>query len=592
MARVLGISAFYHDSAACLVENGQVLAALQEERFSRLKHDSSFPGHAVEAALRIGGCGIKDLDGVVFYEKPFMKLERLLDTYVRNCPRGLTSYLKAMPVWFKEKLWIKDMIRRELNYDGLLLFSDHHESHAASAFFVSPFQSAAVLTLDGVGEWTTTSLGRGRGTQIELLSEVRFPHSLGLLYTAFTYYLGFRVNSGEYKVMGLAPYGEPRYEDLIREHLIRVGDDGSFRLDTRYFSYETGLQMTSRKFHELFGGPPRRPGSPLTEKHKDIAASIQKVTEEVILKICRHLRRESGEKFLCMAGGVALNCVANGRVLREAGFEDLWVQPAAGDAGGALGAALAVSYGHFGQERRIGEGKTGCRWNALLGTAYDSKDVQPILEAHGAVYECLDETSLIARTAQALDRGAIVGWFQGRMEFGPRALGSRSILADARRPDIKDRINAGVKYRESFRPFAPAVLEESVSDYFELDRPSPYMLIVADVRDDRNGSIPAVTHVDGSARVQTVGAADNARFYRLLRCFESRTGCPVLLNTSFNVRGEPIIESPEQAYQCFMRTGLDLLVIGDFLLEKEKQPSGLETTGVKGAQARVRGARE
>jgi carbamoyltransferase len=592
MARVLGISAFYHDSAACLVENGQVVAALQEERFSRLKHDSSFPGRAVEAALRMGGCAIDELDGVVFYEKPFMKLERLLDTYVRNCPRGLASYLKAMPVWFKEKLWIKELIRRELGFDGPILFADHHESHAASAFFPSPFQSAAVLTLDGVGEWTTTSLGRGQGTRIELISEVRFPHSLGLLYTAFTYYLGFRVNSGEYKVMGLAPYGEPRYEGLIRDHLIHVGDDGSFRLDTRYFSYETGLRMTSRRFHELFGGPPRRPGSPLTDKHKDIAASIQKVTEDVVLRICRHLRRESGEKFLCMAGGVALNCVANGKVLREAGFEDLWIQPAAGDAGGALGAALAVSHAHLGQERRTGGGTTSSRWNALLGTSYDADEIQPVLDGYGAVYERLDESSLIARTVEALDRGAVVGWFQGRMEFGPRALGSRSILADARRPDIKDRINAGVKYRESFRPFAPAVLEESVADYFKLDRPSPYMLLVADVRDDRNGSIPAVTHVDGSARVQTVSADDNARFYRLLRGFGSRTGCPVLLNTSFNVRGEPIIESPEQAYQCFMRTGLDLLVIGDFLLEKEKQPSGLEIAGVGGMQTRDRGARE
>lgn len=578
MARVLGISAFYHDSAVCLIEDGEIRAALQEERFSRVKHDSSFPARAVEAALAMGRCRVSDLDCVVFYEKPFMKLERLLDTYVRNCPRGLVSYLKAMPVWFKEKLWIKDMLRRELDFDGPILFSDHHQSHAASAFFASPFERAALLTLDGVGEWTTTSLGRGRGTQIELLSEVRFPHSLGLLYTAFTYYLGFRVNSGEYKVMGLAPYGEPRFAELIREHLIQIRDDGSFRLDPRYFSYETGLEMTSPRFDRLFGGPRRQPEGPITDKHKDIAASIQKVTEEVVLDICRHLRRESGEKYLCMAGGVALNCVANGRVLRESGFEDLWVQPAAGDAGGALGAALAVSYEKYGLERRVPADRSEGHWNALLGTEYDAAQIESVLQAHRAEFERLDETSLIERTAQALEQGAVVGWFQGRMEFGPRALGSRSILADARRPEIKDRINAGVKYRESFRPFAPAVLEESVADFFQLDRPSPYMLIVADVRADRNGSIPAVTHVDGSARVQTVHASDHPRFHRLLKCFGSRTGCPVLLNTSFNVRGEPIIESPEQAYQCFMRTGLDLLVIGDFLLEKERQPSGLEAS--------------
>ncbi len=579
MARVLGISAFYHDSAACLVDGGQVTAALQEERFSRVKHDSSFPARAVSAALEIGGCGVSDLEAVVFYEKPFMKLERLLDTYVRNCPRGLVSYLKAMPVWFKEKLWIKDMIRRELAFEGPVLFSDHHESHAASAFYPSPFESAALLTLDGVGEWTTTSLGRGRGNRIELLSEVRFPHSLGLLYTAFTYYLGFRVNSGEYKVMGLAPYGVPRYQDLIREHLISVRDDGSFRLNTRYFAYETGLRMTSRRFDELFGGPPRRPGSPITEKHKDIAASIQKVTEEVILKICRHLRQQTGERALCMAGGVALNCVANGRILRESGFRDLWVQPAAGDAGGALGAALAVSYAHLGQERPIGTGNDKGHWNTLLGTVYDADQIRSVLDSHNAIYARLPENELLSRTAEALDGGAVVGWFQGRMEFGPRALGSRSILADARRPDMKDRINARIKYRESFRPFAPAVLEESVARYFELDRPSPYMLIVADIRADRDGSIPAVTHVDGSARVQTVNAADHPRFHRLLECFAGRTGCPVLLNTSFNVRSEPIIESPEQAYQCFMRTGLDLLVIGDFVLEKHRQPSGLEVPG-------------
>jgi len=577
MARILGISAYYHDSAACLVEDGAIVAALQEERFSRIKHDSAFPSRAATAALRIGGCSAGQLDYVVFYEKPFCKLERLLDTYMLHAPRGISSYLKAAPVWAKEKIWIKESIRKALDYQGVILFADHHESHAASAFYPSPFSSAAILTVDAVGEWTTTARGRGEGARIELDSEIRFPHSLGLLYTTFTYYLGFEVNSGEYKVMGLAPYGQPVYEKLIREKLIDLREDGSFRLNPEYFGYETGLRMASPRFEQLFGGPPRRPGAQLTQKHKDLAASIQKVTEDAVLAMSVDLRRKTGEKFLCLAGGVALNCVANGRVLREAGFEDIWTQPAAGDAGGALGAALAVWHGHMGKPRgdHVSFGRDG-QGGSLLGAGYSADEIRACLDSYGARYEELNDNALLGRVAEALAAGAMVGWFQGRMEFGPRALGARSILADPRVPEMQNQINARVKYRESFRPFAPAILEERVCEYFELDRSSPYMLLVAHVREPRRKEIPAVTHVDGSARVQTVGKESNPRFHALLREFEARTGCPLLLNTSFNVRGEPIVESPEQAYQCFMRTGLDLLALGGVLLEKGKQPVGLE----------------
>lgn len=573
--RILGISAFYHDSAACLLEDGRIVAALQEERFSRRKHDSSFPAQAMAAALHLGRCSIKDVDYVVFYEKPFVKFERLLETYLSHCPRGFTSYLKAIPIWIKEKIWIKETIGRRLEYGGEVLFADHHESHAASAFYPSPFRSAAILTIDAVGEWTTTAFGRGRENDLQLESELRFPHSLGLLYTAFTYYLGFEVNSGEYKVMGLAPYGRPIYESLIQNHLVNIQEDGSFRLNTEYFDFETGLKMTSGAFDRLFGGPPRKPETALTQNHKDIAASVQKVTEEIILRTARRLHRQTGERSLCLAGGVALNCVANGRILRETDFEDLWVQPAAGDAGGALGAVLAVWHRFLGNNRNCASPGDDRQNGSLLGTSYSSDEIRSFLESVGARYQELNEENLNTQTAHVLAEGGIVGWFQGAMEFGPRALGSRSILADARRPDMKDRINLRVKFRESFRPFAPAVLEEQVSEYFELDRPSPYMLLVAPVLEGRRAEIPSVTHVDGSARIQTVSRRTNPRFYGLLQEFQEQTGCAVLLNTSFNIVGEPIVESPEQAYQCFMRTGMDLLVLENCVLRKKDQPCGL-----------------
>ncbi len=574
--RILGISAFYHDSAACLLEDGRIVAACQEERFSRIKHDSSFPAKSVEECLRIGRCRTDQLDCVVFYEKPFARFERLLETYSQHVPRGLRSYLKSMPAWIKEKLWIKDILHKSLSFEGEILFGDHHESHAASAFYPSPFQSAAILTVDGVGEWSTATWGSGAGNRIHLQAEIRFPHSLGLLYTAFTYYLGFRVNSGEYKIMGLAPYGRPRYADLIRDHLIRIDEDGSFRLDTAFFDYEAGLRMTSKRFERLFEAPRRLPEGPLEQRHMDIAASIQSVTEEVLLKMASHLRRESGESRLCLAGGVALNCVANGRILRECGFEDIWIQPAAGDAGGALGAALAVWHRYLDMERLA---PAACRQDSqqasLLGGRYEDADIQEALDRCRAVYRRLPQDELIAQCVGCLENGGVLGWFQGRMEYGPRALGCRSILADARGADTRDRVNLRIKYRESFRPFAPAVLEEHSREYFDLDRPSPYMLLVAPVLEDRRGEVPSITHVDGSARIQTVNRGDNPRFHALLEAFRGATGCPLLLNTSFNVRGQPIVESPHDAFQCFMRTGMDYLAIGDFLVRKKDQPTGL-----------------
>ncbi len=572
MTRILGLSAFYHDSAACLVEDGRVVAALQEERFSRKKHDSSFPSGAAAAALRIAGCQIQDVDLVVFYEKPFVKMERLLHTYISNYPIGLKSYLKAMPALFKEKLWIKDVIRKRLDFRKDVLFSEHHESHAASAFYPSPFRSAAILTVDGVGEWTTTSMGRGQEGEIQLDWEIRFPDSLGLFYTAFTYYLGFEVNSGEYKLMGLAAYGKPVYERVIRENLIDLSPDGAFRLNQKYFDYQVGLRMISGHFEKLFGAPPRSPGQKLTQTHMDIAASVQKVLEEALLNICRFLRKETGERNLCMAGGVALNGVANGRILRESGFEGLWVQPAAGDAGGALGAALAAWHRGLGQPRSV-DTKAA---SALLGDEFTPDDIRTCLDSYKARYEELDEPTLLQRVSAMLAAGQVLGWFHDRMEFGPRALGSRSILADPRRPEIASRINAEVKYRELFRPFAPAILAECAPEYFELCQPSPFMLLVAPVRPDKRAQLPAITHADGSARVQTVSESDHPRFYRLLRAFNELTGCPALVNTSFNVKGEPIVHSPDDAYQCFMRSGLDALVIGNFLMEKRSQPVGLE----------------
>ncbi len=575
MTRILGISSFYHDSAACLVEDGRVVAALQEERFSRKKNDHSFPSRAISACLGIARCRSDELDWVVFYEKPFVKFDRLLETYRRHCPRGLKSYLKAIPVWVSQKLWIKDFIDKELAPRHPVLFADHHESHAASAFFPSPFRTAAILTVDAVGEWSTTALGKGVDNDLQLDWEIRFPHSLGLLYSAFTYYLGFEVNSGEYKLMGLASYGKPVYTDLIKSELIHISSDGSFRLNARYFDYEAGLVMVSKHFEKLLGGPPRGRKDPLGQRHMNLAASIQQTTEEVLLTICRHLQRKTHYSRLCMAGGVALNCVANGRVLRESGFDKLWIQPASGDAGGALGAALSVWHRFLGNPRSIDNPDHKIQQFSLLGTEYNRQQIHRFLESQGANYAELDNRTLFDQTAEALTKGAVVAWFQGRMEFGPRALGNRSILADPRNKKIEERLNTRVKFREWFRPFAPAILEEDVAEYFCLDRSSPYMLLVASVLKSRRAEIPAVTHVDGSARIQTVSRAQNPRFYALLRSFRRLTGCPLLLNTSLNRLGEPIVESPHDAFQCFMRSDIDFLVLDNFVLSKKDQPSGL-----------------
>jgi carbamoyltransferase len=584
---ILGISAFYHDSAACLVRDGNIIAAVQEERFSRKKHDAGFPRHAIDYCLCEAGLeDAAQLDLVAFYEKPFLKFDRLLSTYMACAPFGLRSFLKAMPVWIKEKIWLKATIREQLHYDGALIFPEHHESHAASAFFPSPFENAAVLTIDGVGEWTTTSVGKGEGNRVELLADLRFPHSLGLLYSAFTYYLGFRVNSGEYKMMGLAPYGEPKYQDLILSELLDLKRDGSFRLNLRYFDFLTGLTMTNRAFDRLFDGPPRRPEAELTQRHMDLARSIQAVTEEVMLRLARHAHAMTGARNLCLAGGVALNCVGNGRILREGPFEKIWIQPAAGDAGGALGAAL-LGWHHYRQQPRAIAGAGDTQHGSLLGPAYNAaeflrRDAVPCVE--------LAEDELMPRVARLLEEGKVVGWFQGRMEFGPRALGNRSILGDPRRPEMQVKLNLKIKFRESFRPFAPSIIEERASDCFELNGASPYMLLVAAVTEalrvngrekeptefmarlkKRRSTLPAITHVDYSARVQTVARGDNPRFHHLLSEFEKRTGCPVLVNTSFNVRGEPPVCTPEDAYRCFMRTEMDYLVLGNFLLDKNEQ---------------------
>ena len=568
MATILGISAFYHDSAAALVRDGEIVAAAQEERFTRRKHDAGFPRHAVEYCLAEGG-GAPDY--VVFYDKPFLKFERLLETYLAFAPRGFRSFRMAMPLWIREKLFQRDVLRRELRaflpgFDAAkLLFTEHHQSHAAAAFFPSPFEEALVLTMDGVGEWATTSAALGRGNRVEVLREIHFPHSLGLLYSAFTYYCGFRVNSGEYKLMGLAPYGQPRFANTIRERLIDVKPDGSFRMNMEFFNYCAGLTMTNARFHALFGGSPRRPEDEFTQHHKDVAASIQAVLEDVVLTMARWLRQETGMRNLCLAGGVALNCVANGRLLREGGFENLWIQPAAGDAGCAVGAALAVWHGFLGQRRAAGEDRMK---GALLGPGYTQEEIERALQAAGARYQVLDEAELLATTVQALTEEKAVGWFQGRMEFGPRALGARSILADARSASMQTTLNLKVKRRESFRPFAPAVPEESAREWFDLPVESPYMLLVADVL---RREIPAVTHVDGSARIQTVTREQNPRFHALLRAFETRTGCPVLVNTSFNVRGEPIVCTPADAFACFMNTEIEALAIGNCYLRKEDQ---------------------
>ena len=594
---ILGLSAFYHDSAACLVRDGVIVAAAQEERFTRKKHDPGFPRHAIDYCLREAGLpdGGK-LDLVAFYEKPFLKCDRLLSTYLACAPLGLRSFLKAVPVWMKQKIWIKDTIRHELQFEGPLLFPEHHESHAASAFFPSPFENAAVLTIDGVGEWTSTSVGRGEGNRVELLADLRFPHSLGLLYSAFTYYLGFRVNSGEYKVMGLAPFGEPVFRDQILSELIDLKADGSFRLNLRYFDFMAGLTMTNAAFAELFGGPRRKPEAELTRRHMDLARSIQAVTEEVMLRLARHAHALTGAHNLCLAGGVALNCVGNGRILREGPFENIWIQPAAGDAGGALGAAL-LGWHHYHQQPRNVSGEKDAQRGSFLGPAYDAAE---FLRRAAVPHEELDEAALMSRVAKLLEEGNVIGWFQGRMQFGPRALGNRSILGDARSPGMQETLNLKIKFRESFRPFAPSILRERVADCFELDQASPYMLLVAPVKESlrKNGAtadggddfmarlkthrstLPAITHVDYSARVQTVAAEDNPRFHRLLGEFEKNTGCPVLVNTSFNVRGEPPVCTPEEAFRCFMRTEMDYLVLGNFLLEKRKQNPAHVTKGV------------
>ena len=599
--RILGISAFYHDSAACLIEDGRIIAAAQEERFTRKKHDADFPKNAIQYCLDAGGIGLDQVDHVAFYEKPFLKFERLLETYVAFAPHGFRSFLMAMPLWLKEKLFQKIELRDALKKLGAdtgiedrLLFAEHHQSHAASVFFTSPFEDALVLTMDGVGEWTTTSTALGHGNQLEITKEIHFPHSIGLLYSAFTYYLGFKVNAGEYKVMGLAPYGEPIYSKVILDKLVDLKADGTFRLDMQYFDYCTGLRMTAKKFNELFGGLPRKPEEPLTQKHMDLAASIQWITEEIVLRLTRSLSSETSSKNLCLAGGVALNCVANGRVLRDGKFEKIYVQPAAGDAGGALGAALAVYYSHLGMPRRA-TGKDAMS-GSFLGPDYDNSEIEQQLTAAGARFEKLDDAELFAATVDALVAGKAVGWFQGRMEFGPRALGARSILGDPRSATMQQTLNLKVKYRESFRPFAPAVLREDAADWFDLDCDSPYMLFVANVAKSKQrqmteeertlfgidklnvprSEIPAVTHVDYSARVQTVDRETNPRFHELLSAFKARTGCPVLVNTSFNVRGEPIVCSPQDAFRCFMGTEIELLVIGNFILYKEKQDARLK----------------
>ena len=594
---VLGISAYYHDSAACLVRDGRLLAAAQEERFTRKKHDHNFPSSAVEFCLRSAGIRGEDLDYVAFYDKPLLKFERLLETYIDYAPAGIRSFLMAMPLWLREKLWIREQVARDSKFEGKVLFTEHHESHAASAFFPSPFESAAVLTMDGVGEWATSSYGYGRGNELHLLSELHFPHSLGLLYSAFTYYTGFRVNSGEYKVMGLAPYGEPRYVRTILDELVDLREDGSLRLNMEYFNFAHGLTMTNGKFDRLFGGPPRKPESTLTQREMDLARSVQEVTEEAMLRMARHAHKETGERNLCMAGGVALNCVGNGRVLREGPFERVWVQPAAGDAGGALGAALSVWHQYLDNPRDVGEvcgGHADGMRGSYLGPEFSNDEIEEFLVTTGAGYRKIERAELAETVAGLLAEEKVVGWFQGRMEFGPRALGARSILGDPRSPRMQSQMNLKIKFRESFRPFAPSVLRERVADYFELDADSPYMLLVAPVRkhlrretsDEEDGlfgieklnvprsMIPAVTHVDHSARVQTVRREDNPLYYELLSAFERLTGCAVLVNTSFNVRGEPIVCTPGQAYTCFMRTEMDCLVMGDFVLRKDEQGEG------------------
>jgi len=587
---ILGISAFYHDSAACLLHDGKIIAAAQEERFTRIKHDHEFPVNAVKYCLKEAGIDINEVDYVAFYDKPITKFSRILETYLAYPGKGWKTFLMAVPVWLKQKLWISDYVKKELNYEGKVLFPEHHESHAASAFFPSPFKQAAFLTVDGVGEWATSSYGVGKDNKVEIKAEIHFPHSLGLLYSAFTYVTGFKVNSGEYKVMGLAPYGEPKYVKAIYDNLIEVFEDGSFKMNMDYFDYATGLTMTNSKLDKLFGHP-RKPESELTQREMDLARSVQDVTEEIVIKMARHIRKETGEKYLCLAGGVALNCVANGKLLRENIFDDIWIQPAAGDAGGAIGAALIV-YHHYLNNPALPKNGRDLQKGSYFGPAYSNEAIEKILSHYKIPYHCFEDEQLVDTAADLLKEENVIGWFQGRMEFGPRALGNRSIIGDARSSEMQKKMNLKIKYRESFRPFAPSVMADKVGEWFELDRESPYMLIVADIKKDKQrkmtdkenqlwgidklniirSEIPAVTHVDYSARIQTVHPEDNARYYALIKKFYEKTGCPVIVNTSFNVRGEPIVESPMDAYKCFMRTEMDILILGNYILYKKEQP--------------------
>ena len=596
---IIGISAYYHDSAAALIRDGEIIAAAQEERFTRKKHDSKFPSNAIEYCLKEANVSFSDVSEVVFYDKPLVKFERLLETYLSYAPRGLLSFFSAMPIWIKEKLFLKSTLKKEfqkLSGPGKpipkLLFTEHHQAHAASTFFVSPFQKAAVLCMDGVGEWATSSVWLGEGNSLKPLWQIDFPHSLGLLYSAFTYYTGFKVNSGEYKVMGLAPYGEPKYKDLIYKYLIDVKEDGTFRLNMKYFNYAVGLTMTNSKFHKLFGAPPRKAESTLTQREMDLARSVQEVTEEVMIKICRTIQKETKTDYLCMAGGVALNCVANGKILEQGIFKEIFIQPAAGDAGGGLGAALSAWYEYNNNPRVPAKDLTGSIKGSYLGPQYSRDEILQTLTEQNAKYEELNDDTISTRLADVLADGAVVGYFQGRMEFGPRALGARSIIGDPRNSKMQSTMNLKIKYRESFRPFAPAVLAEKVKDYFEIDSPSPYMLIVAPVNKNHRiamtseqeklfgieklnvprSTLPAITHVDYSARIQTVHESTNPKFYNLLKAFDAKTKCAVLVNTSFNVRGEPIVNTPEDAYRCFMRTEMDYLVLENFLLSKKDQP--------------------
>lgn len=587
---ILGVSAFYHDSAACLVQDGKIASAAQEERFTRKKHDASFPINAINYCLQNSGLTSKHIDYVVFYDKPFLKFERILETSLSYVPIGINSFIKALPLWMKKKLWMKELIKNALGYEGEILFTEHHESHAAAAFYPSPFQEAAFITMDGVGEWATASYGVGKDNQIRIIAEIHFPHSLGLLYSAFTYYTGFKVNSGEYKVMGLAPYGKPAYKDLILLELMDLKEDGSFKMNMEYFDYCAGLAMTNKKFEKLFSGPPRKPESPLTQRDMDLARSVQEVTEDVMLRMARHVHKETGQKNLCLAGGVALNCVGNGRILREGPFENIWIQPAAGDAGNALGAAAFTWYRYLGNSR-IADGKRDFQYGSYLGPEFKNGYIADYLKRDNIPYSELEDEDIPEKIADLIAQEKVIGWFQGRMEFGPRALGSRSIIGDARSSNMQETMNLKIKFRESFRPFAPSVIKEKVSEYFEIDRESPYMLLVAPVKKDlcrqmtdeeqnlfgldklhvKRSFVPAITHIDYSARIQTVDNETNPLYHQMISKFNEKYGCPVIINTSFNVRGEPIVCTPEDAYRCFMRTNMDYLIMGNFLLDKKQQ---------------------